>query len=256
MLAYAADFDQTLPGKNWMDASEAYTKDPDAYRSPAVGGEGYGFALNEALVGKSLAKISGRGTTVMLFDSTKVERNAIAGLDTMPKPARYGTENTVAFADGSVRNQQSSDAYAEASGRLHKIGVALLLYSSDYDDHLPLAKTWMDGLTPYVTSQQIFHDPALGEDQYGFALNKDVASKSTSAMGPIGSTASVFTSTLKERNACGSLETMPVGGRYSGKNAILYLDGHTSDKLEVQNAPAQTPPSKPAKDTKTTGLVK
>lgn len=232
VLAYAADNDGILPGKNWMDATECYTNDPEAYRSPAVGGDGFGFAFNSSLVGKKLSAIPDHSSTVMLFDSTVIERNAVADVSTMPKPGRYGSQNTVAFLDGTIQNQNVSDLLGESSDRLRKTGTAMIVYSADFDDHLPLASSWVDGLQPYAASPQIFHDPALGADEFGYALNKDVASKSTNGFGPVGSTAIVFDSTLKEKNSSSGLDTLPNPGRYGGKNALLYLDGHVSSEPE------------------------
>ena len=51
---------------------------------------------------------------------------------------------------------------------LKQIGLGLLQYTQDYDEHFPLVETggsafgWADALQPYVKSTQIFHCPLAG----------------------------------------------------------------------------------------------
>lgn len=249
MLAYAADFDQTLPQRNWMDATESYANDPTAYKSPMVDGEQFGYAFNQDLVGKRLSAIQNRAATALIFDSTSLMRNAVASVDAIPVPGRYDGTNTIAFADGTVKDVPVKDAFVEASTRLKMLGVALLAYSADNDEHLPPATKWTDALQPYVQDPEAFHDGSLKPEEFGFAFNIEVSGKQVTALGPLGTTPILFSSKVVTKNAAAKVDSLPVPGRYAGRNAIYYLDGHVTSQLESpiepENHRAVTLSSKP-----------
>jgi hypothetical protein len=102
---YANDYDEVFPlAKTWMDAETPYTKNQTLFYSPAIGDTGtkYGYAFNIALAGVNLTTIAAPATTLLLFDSTDLSRNATDPITTLPSPPRYGKLNTLAYADGHV----------------------------------------------------------------------------------------------------------------------------------------------------------
>lgn len=113
-LVYATDNDDRLPlASNWMDS--VYKFDPSGrdFISPMVGqtefggGTRYGIAFMAPLSGVEVKSVAHPAEHVMLFDSILMGRNASSGLETVPKPPRFGrTErggNVIAFVDGHVK---------------------------------------------------------------------------------------------------------------------------------------------------------
>jgi hypothetical protein len=111
MLMYAADNNDRLPpGDQWMDRCMPYIRDDEAFQSPEVSkrdASGYGFAFRKGMAGGKTEGFVDMSETAMIFDSTVTQRNAYAGLETLPSPPRYGTgdraTNTIAFLDGHAK---------------------------------------------------------------------------------------------------------------------------------------------------------
>ncbi|MBX3120179.1 MAG: hypothetical protein KF784_14030 [Fimbriimonadaceae bacterium] len=113
---YSLDNNDLLPpGDTWMDASSSFVGRDSYFRSPAVGRRGsstFGFALREEFAGTALPKIKEPEKEPLVFDSTILLWNAVAGLDTLPKPGRYSKEgarlNIIVYADGSAKQVPDS----------------------------------------------------------------------------------------------------------------------------------------------------
>jgi len=108
---YTQDNDERLPpAAKWMDVIKPYVKDEEILKSTLATPDittDYGFAFREEFSLKPLEDFSDPELQAMLFDSTILSRNAHSGLETMPKPGRYGedkdTGNLVAFIDSSAK---------------------------------------------------------------------------------------------------------------------------------------------------------
>ena len=105
-LQYAADFDDHLPvADHWMDAVSVYVPNRD-FRSPDVGvlHRGFGIAFMKPLSAAKVHSIADPASRVLVFDSTLMVRNAASGLETEPKPPRFGDGdkggNVFGFLDG------------------------------------------------------------------------------------------------------------------------------------------------------------
>jgi hypothetical protein len=106
ILIYSNDYDDFAPIKNtWMDALLPYVKNDTLFHSPAIQAVTpnlYGYALSSTVAGQNLGAIQNPATTIMTFDSTDLTRNATDPTSTLPVPPRYGTNNTISYADGHV----------------------------------------------------------------------------------------------------------------------------------------------------------
>lgn len=58
-----------------------------------------------------------------------------------------------------------------------QIGVARLLYATDYDDKIMPAAHWEDALYPYLKNRQVYKCPIRPDDHPAYALNSTVAGK-------------------------------------------------------------------------------
>lgn len=119
-LIYANDFDQRLPiATAWMDAVSPEVSSQRAFHSPGIGRGGlgqrsyYGIAFMKSLSSVQIQGIDTPAQRVLLFDSTLMGRNATSGLDTVPKPPRFGNAetggNVFAFVDGHVKLITATD---------------------------------------------------------------------------------------------------------------------------------------------------
>jgi prepilin-type processing-associated H-X9-DG protein len=113
-LMYANDTDDRLPiADSWMDALSKYDAHNGDFLSPGLdrrnpmGPPDYGIAFMKSLSAAKLAAIANPGEHVLIFDSTLMNRNATSGLETVPKPPRFGSAesggNVFAFVDGHVK---------------------------------------------------------------------------------------------------------------------------------------------------------
>jgi len=235
LLEYVGDYDDVLPPSDkWMDGLLPYAKNETLYHSPAVGSSGYGYALNASITGLSLPSFSSPSTTVTLFDSTDLARNATDMTSSEPNPARYSGRNTIAYLDGHVQDEipvitPPPTPYEQSQTNLKKVSVGMLIYSSDYDDGAPLANKWMDELAPYIKNDAVFHSPSVvkqNSKNYGYALSSDLAGQVLTQILEPSTTISFFDSTVLTRNATAPTSTMPNPPRYGTKNTIAYADGH------------------------------
>jgi|GEM_PF-1782665 len=235
-VEYMSDNDDVLPlaGK-WMDSLLPYVKsDETLLHSPAVTAPGYGYALNADVAGQQQNKFASPATTISLFDSTDLARNATDALSTQPSPARYGKKNTIAYLDGHVQDEETignppPTLYQQSQTRLKKLELGTILYANDWDDALPTANQWMDQIAPYVKNEALFHSPAIvlkDPTKYGYALNSAVAGASLTGLASPATTISLFDSTVLTRNATAATTTLPQPPRYKTANTIAYTDGH------------------------------
>lgn len=111
--------------------------------------------------------------------------------------------------------------------------LALILYTADNNDRLPIADRWMDAVQPYAKQESIFKSlEATPEDpnDYGFAFRKEFEKKKVADFADAATRVMVFDSTILSRNANSGLETLPIPGRYgtSSKrgNMFGFMDGH------------------------------
>lgn len=105
LALYASDHDDRLPlADTWVDSTMPYVRVDQYYRSPALAQDpnAYGFAFNLDVAGASLLDFESPSTTLSLFDSFNLERNATALPSTLPNPPRYQEGNVKAFLDGHV----------------------------------------------------------------------------------------------------------------------------------------------------------
>ena len=125
--------------------------------------------------------------------------------------------------------------------------LAVLMYSADWNDRLPRADQWMDATMPYSKNDGIYKSLIVAERDalaYGFAFRKEFDRKKIVDFPDPTRRATIFDSTLTQRNATGGLDTLPVPGRYQGANIIAFLDGHakaTKDS-ELKNVDADGDP--------------
>jgi len=228
MRSYVSDYDDFFPNTRWADSLNPYVADKNWLTSPALS-SGYGYAFNSDLVAANTNIVGHEETTIMFFDSTDVSYSAVGPTTTMPNPPRYGSQNTWVYMDGHTSPVYSPPGPAvidRSLSNLRACATAFTLYESDNDSRTPLVNTWMDATSPYLGSEQYFHDPALAPTDFGYAVRPEVCGISAwEARNPVEIPLE-FDSTVNARNATAGLDTLPRQGRYNGLNVMSFLDGH------------------------------
>lgn len=118
---YAQDYDTRFPiASSWMDSLVPYvdhsgTNGKTAFRCPTVAKadpKGFGYAYNSGVSGAALAKIAAPESMPIVYDSSKLERNATDAVASLPVPARHRPRrmrpnsprvNMIGYVDGHVK---------------------------------------------------------------------------------------------------------------------------------------------------------
>jgi hypothetical protein len=121
MQMYAQDYDDRFPvASSWMDGAASYaenggTKDKAIFQCPTVKvvqPNDFGYAFNSKLAGKPQSKITAQAVTQLVYDSSKLGRNASDAVTSLPSPARHRTRgmrrnpgrvNIMGYADGHAK---------------------------------------------------------------------------------------------------------------------------------------------------------
>lgn len=126
-----------------------------------------------------------------------------------------------------------------AVSNLKQSSLAVIMYSSDWDDRLPPGMSWVDATFPYAKNDQIYRSPAatkVDKAAYGFAFRKELGLKKIASYRDADRWITIFDSTILSRNATSSLGSMPVPGRYGSgtntSNGVAFLDGHARSLLD------------------------
>jgi prepilin-type processing-associated H-X9-DG protein len=101
-LMYAQDFDEVLPGGNWVDDLKPYLKNEEIYRNPAQLDASLGYAMNAKLAGMALADVPDPSQTVLLFEAAGAENKPLGDFGDV-LATHPGNMCVVAFVDGHVQ---------------------------------------------------------------------------------------------------------------------------------------------------------
>lgn len=137
---------------------------------------------------------------------------------------------------------------ASCFSNMKTLAQAGRMYSEDYDQHLPLAATWQDGLGKYVKQNKDYFCPTapLGTDgipadgtTYAFYSTLDgmalarVADPSTAVLN--------FETSNFARNASDAMSSLPTPGRHRSAaktgNNLSFVDGHVRFWPETEALP-------------------
>jgi prepilin-type processing-associated H-X9-DG protein len=119
---------------------------------------------------------------------------------------------------------------------LKSLYIAFQQYAQDWDA-LPPAANWManDDLVSKVTHDEWLHCPSVSnrtDDKFGYAYNDGAAGMKMNGKHNLADlpnaahTPLLYDSTNLSKSAHDALKSLPKPGRHTGRNNILYLDGH------------------------------
>jgi len=113
----------------------------------------------------------------------------------------------------------------ECTDRVRRLSGALLMYAMDYDERLPLAGAWCDGMYRYVQLNSYFRCPALKSGS-GYAYNANLDQARVSDVSIPARVVGLFESSAKARNAADAGQSLCKPPRHPAGNSLGFLDGH------------------------------
>lgn len=110
------------------------------------------------------------------------------------------------------------------------IGLAMVMYSDDYDGKLPPVKNWQPDIRPYVKNKDGFNCPSAKDKRYSYGMNSTIGYKPLQNIEYPDTTAMVFDSSLPKLSASGGRKAVDFRHRKDGKNIALFVfaDGHAA----------------------------
>ena len=178
-------------------------KSPNKPRPVVVIAEDGGFRVDVKATFGRWNDLSGEKLDIRWLDLTGIASPALAA-----KPA---------FMEGRRRDSCQTN--------LKQAMLGVLQYAQDYNETYPSARKWIDEIFPYVKSEQIFRCPALADgDNYGYALNQNLAALSLAKMDNPAQTVAIYETTSLVRNEFGTGEERAY--RHGGGSNIAFADGH------------------------------
>ena len=105
---------------------------------------------------------------------------------------------------------------------LKRVGMALRMYCSDFDDHLPPADAWCDATRKYMGLEEL-RCPMMPRAKSGYAFNIDLDSVRRSEPDE-EKTRLCFDGGGGNWNRSGTLDI--IEARHSGFGNVVYVDGH------------------------------
>ena len=113
--------------------------------------------------------------------------------------------------------------------QLHK---AILIYADSWDNTLPPADKWMDLIKENVPEDRLLRCPSVPNkpDNYGYAMNSALGGKRWKEVKDASTTPLFYDTTDLKANAHDEYKSLPTPGRHSGRNNVIFLDGHVGER--------------------------
>ncbi len=105
-----------------------------------------------------------------------------------------------------------------------QIARALTLYAADYDDTLPPASLWTDGVRPYLSDEAFLQCPSVHHLECGYAFYQPLSNRKIKEISQPSYTPMLFDSTKGQRNYADSGESLAF--RHLNGVIVAFVDGH------------------------------
>ncbi len=104
-----------------------------------------------------------------------------------------------------------------------EIAVAMNVYAVNSDDMLPIAETWADSLSPYLSDPDVLNSPVTKDGNFGYAFNEALSSASLLAIPDPSATPLIFNTNQSGNNRFGGIDDFAVRVDL-GKPVIAFAD--------------------------------
>lgn len=102
-LMYAQDWDEMLPGENWVDDLQPYLKNTQIYICPSRPWLAVGYALNEQIAGAAMGDIVNPSQTILFFEAGTDEEITLGGADEVPEDGVHNHGIVCGYVDGHAK---------------------------------------------------------------------------------------------------------------------------------------------------------
>lgn len=106
-----------------------------------------------------------------------------------------------------------------------QIATAFMMYTSEFDDRMPLGNSWQPALDPYMKSRYIWKCPSAQTTDPCYAFNSKLVKAKLSDINAPQDTVMVFES-VPGMNQFGGKELLPSPPRHPEGHSIGFVDGH------------------------------
>ncbi len=114
---------------------------------------------------------------------------------------------------------------------LKQLHAALMLYADSWDGKLPPANSWMTAIRDNVPEDAWLHCPDAGKPGgFGYAFNMALGGADVSSTKGGATTPLLYDSSDMRQDGADDVVSLPSPGRHTGRNNVLYLDGHVEQK--------------------------
>lgn len=143
------------------------------------------------------------------------------------EPALIGPDES--FAEVVKGRLAGEGALAECQMNMKQLTLALLMYSQDYDERLPIADRWCASLWPYLRNRALYHCPA-DDAAFSYAYNYKLSRLPYDTVPMPSETIALYESEIGVGDAFDWPEypgtSLPDPPRHGGQNVFGFADGH------------------------------
>ncbi|MHB1455959.1 MAG: hypothetical protein ACYC0V_03485 [Armatimonadota bacterium] len=106
-----------------------------------------------------------------------------------------------------------------------QIATAFMMYTSEFDDRMPLGNNWQPALDPYIKSRYIWKCPSAQTTDPCYAFNSKLVKARLSDINAPYNTVMVYES-IPGMNQRGGKKLLPSPPRHEYGHSIGFVDGH------------------------------
>ena len=112
------------------------------------------------------------------------------------------------------------------------LSTAMFIYSGDWDDRMPPPEKWTTAIIPRVRRESYFHCDALEDpNAFAYAFNSELGGRRQVDFKNVETVPMIYDSSTLTANANDRVTSLPIRGRHSGFNLVVYADGHAAKVL-------------------------
>ena len=129
-----------------------------------------------------------------------------------------------------IANVRNKEKLTNCLSNSKFIGLAMVMYSDDYDGKLPPVKNWQPDIQPYIKRTDVFNCPSAKDIRYSYGMNNQIGNKPLQKIKEPATTALAFDCSLPKTNAWGSRKAVDFRHRVDSKNIanFVFADGHAA----------------------------
>lgn len=125
--------------------------------------------------------------------------------------------------------KEYAKTHGECLSNMKQIGIGIMLYAGDHNDHMPLAHNWYMELRAYdkrdLKCPDVVKDHA---DAIGYAYDSRLHGVGQEKVSEPSSQPMVFDSSSLAINSADPFTSLPVPSRHKEGNNVAYADGHAN----------------------------